>query len=398
MPDQVRHDGVRLFSCQVNKLSLIPKIDTLSQTMVKFMNRKLPVFFFFCLIFTLHPSAGYGSQAPPLPVIQNIPLPKSMNLCGEKMPLDNPYVREMLDRELTISAWDRAQVFMWLKRAGRYFPHIERELKKKGLPDDLKYLAVAESALITNIRSPKGARGTWQFMAQTARRNGLRKDRFIDERRHFERSTEAALNHLKDLKVIFGKWALAFAAYNCGEPCINRAIRKQKVRDYYRLNLPRETERYIFRIAAIKCIMKDPGKYGYRITPESTYEPVSCDIVKVRIRYPVNITKLAKALGTDFKVIKELNPYIIGDFLARGKYSLKVPRGKGPGVLSIIKRLTPPRPSSKKKLKGGYYIVRPGDTLNVIARKAGVPVKTLKSMNNIRGSLILIGQQLRIKP
>ena len=369
-----------------------------SYMMIKFRDRQLPLILLFCLIFILNPFAGYGSQIVPLPVVHNVPLPKSMSLCGEKIPLDNPSVREMLDRELTIAVWDRAQVFMWLKRAGRYFPHIEQELKRMGLPDDLKYLAVAESALITNIRSRKGAMGTWQFMTQTARRNGLRRDRFMDERRNFERSTGAALKHLKDLKATFGKWTLAFAAYNCGETCINREIKKQKVRDYYRLNLPLETERYVFRIAAIKIILEDPERYGYRITPESIYEPVSCDTVKVSIKYPIHITNLAHALGTDFKIIKELNPYILGYYLPHGTYSLNVPPGKGSKLTSIIKRLTPSRPPSKKKIKDGYYIVQHGDTLSGIAKKLRVSVETLRRLNNIRGSLIRVGQQIRVRP
>ena len=110
------------------------------------------------------------------PVFDDFPLPKSLTLCGEPMPLNNPDVREMLDREMTISAWDRAQVFMWLKRAGRYFSYIEKRLAKAGLPKDLKYLAVAESSLLPHIRSSKGAIGLWQFMTRTAKRNGLRRD------------------------------------------------------------------------------------------------------------------------------------------------------------------------------------------------------------------------------
>ena len=147
-------------------------------------------------------------------------------LSGEPMPLENRRVWEMLDREFTMAVSNRAQVFMWLKRAGRYFPYIEKKLAEAGMPEDLKYLAVAESALLTRIRSRKGAMGPWQFMAYTARRNGLRKDRMMDERLDFERATEAALKYPKRLKGIFGTWSLALAAYNCGDVRLKKEMKE----------------------------------------------------------------------------------------------------------------------------------------------------------------------------
>ena len=110
------------------------------------------------------------------------------------IPLENPQVWEMLDREFNITVWDRAQVFMYLKRAGRYFPYIEKKLSEAGMPMDLKYLAVAESALLTHSQSRKGAKGMWQFMKLAARSSGLRKDRIVDERLNFEHSTERPLS------------------------------------------------------------------------------------------------------------------------------------------------------------------------------------------------------------
>ena len=141
----------------------------------------------------LLPCQIFPFQKADYPVFKDFPLPKSLSLCGEPIPLENRNVREMLEREFIISVWDRAQVFLWLKRAGRYFPYIEKKLAEQGRPDDLKYLAVAESALLTHIRSKDGALGQWQLMKPTARRNGLRKNRMLDERLNFERSTAAAL-------------------------------------------------------------------------------------------------------------------------------------------------------------------------------------------------------------
>ena len=145
-------------------------------------------------------SSTSTAEEPTKPaVLSNFPLPVSISLCQEPMPLENRKILDMLDREFTIAVWDRAQVFMWLKRAGRYFPYIEEKLAEAGMPGDLKYVAVAESALITDIKSTKRAVGLWQFMSRTARRYGLQKNRLIDERLDFERSTEAAIKYLKRL-------------------------------------------------------------------------------------------------------------------------------------------------------------------------------------------------------
>ncbi|MFC1867901.1 transglycosylase SLT domain-containing protein [Thermodesulfobacteriota bacterium] len=325
-------------------------------------------------------------------------MPESVDICGEPMPLDNIMVREMLDREFTIMVWDRAQVFMWLKRAGRFFPHIEKDLAKANMPDDLKYLAVAESSLLTHVRSKRGALGTWQFMASTGRHKGLRKNRFMDERRSFEMSTGAALKYLKQLNGMFGSWTLALAAYNLGDTKLKKKIKEQNVKDYYRLELPLETERFVFRIAAIKIIMREPERYGYHLLPERIYKPIKCDMVRIRIRAPLRITDVAQAIGTDFKTIKELNPQILGRYLPVGRYTIRVPPGSGAGIPAVIKKLAGKGRHKIKKVPDNYYVVQPGDTLSLISKQTGVPVGTLKSLNNISGSLIKVGQELRIAP
>ena len=257
--------------------------------------------------------------------VQDFPLPKTLSLCGEMIPLENPHVWEMLDREFNITVWDRAQVFMYLKRAGRYFPYIEKKLSEAGMPMDLKYLAVAESALLTHSRSRKGAKGMWQFMKLAARSNGLRRDNIVDERLNFEHSTKAAIKYLKYLKRKFNTWPLALAAYNGGETRIRKAIREQKTKDYYRLNLPLETERYIFRIAAIKIVMENPVRYGYQLSQERAYRPREYDIIHVNIKKTIYITEFAQFFGTDFKAVKELNPQFLKSYLPAGKYTVNVP-------------------------------------------------------------------------
>jgi len=332
------------------------------------------------------------------PQWRDAPVPEKLTLCGEPIPLEEPSVYEMLDRELTIAVWDQAQVFMWVKRAGRYFPHIEKRLSQEGLPNDLKYLAVAESSLIDYIGSPAGALGVWQFMAGTGTRFGLRKDGNFDDRLSFELSTESAVQYLKKLKSLFGSWSLALAAYNCGEGRVAKEIQEQGVRDYYRLDLPIETKRFVFRIAAIKLVLEDPQKYGYFILPEKIYEPISVDRVQVDLPKEVHITEAARAAGTDYKVIKELNLQIKGRYLPPGQYEILVPKGLGPRLSAFLAQVGQV-PAAKTNRTGlEYYTVKPGDTLSAVSRRTGVPIETLRRLNNIRGSHIQSGQKLRLAP
>ena len=301
------------------------------------------------------------------PLINDFPLPKSVNLCDEPIPLERRYVREMLDREFTIAIWDRAQVFLWLKRGGRYFPLIERKLAEASMPLDLKYLAVAESSLLPTVRSHKGAVGIWQFIAETGRLNGLRVDRSIDERRSVQRSTEAAIRYLNSLREIFGNWTLALAAYNCGEEALENRIKEQGTVNYYRLDLPLETERFIFRIAAIKIIMENPERYGYNIAPEHVYEPITCDTVPVIVQTSILISSIAQALVTDFKAIKEMNLHILGKQLPEGRYNIYVPSGFGQKMLEILGSLSSAASPRRKS-----------DTEGHLAEQTGVPVSVLK--------------------
>lgn len=396
------------------------------------------------LVFAVLDPCAASSQV----LFREVPLPKSLTLCDEPMPLENRAVAEQLDRELTFLAWDHAQVFMWIKRAGRFFPMIERKLKEAGMPDDIKYLAVAESSLLNEIRSVAGAAGPWQFIARTGSNHGLRKDQSFDERLDFERSTEAAIRYLKSLKEMFGSWTLSLAAYNCGELRLKKDIEEQKVTDYYRLKLARETERFIYRIAAIKVILQNPDQFGYVVDHDRIYRPVPSDSLEVQVRAPIHMTDLALAIGTDYKAIKELNPQIIGSHLPVGSYAIRVPEGLGPKTAQVltqphrvagqkadpslenpelrtairedkksaVEEAAPgenpgPQPAPEKETKvevyqdgksktavskDRYYVVRPGDTLSQISSKKKVPIEELRRLNGIQGSRITVGQKLRL--
>jgi len=327
----------------------------------------------------------------------DVPLPETLVLCGEPLPLLDSWAWEMLDRELTIAVWDKSQVFLWLKRAGRYFPYFEKKLAQEKLPDDLKYLAVAESSLLSSIKSKQGAVGPWQFMDGTAEENGLRTDKSIDERRDLEQSTEAALDHLRRLKEMFGNWTLAMAAYNCGENRIKKEIKDQQENDFYRLKLPEETERYIFRIAAVKLIMENPESYGYRVPESKIYKPLKYDTIKVRIKNKIHITDFAKAIGTTFKMIRYLNPQIINDYLPTGAYNLNTPNGTAEKVMSALGNLASGSTPVSEKTSSKFYTVLEGDTLKGISRKSGISVDRLIKLNNLNGSTIKAGEVLSLE-
>jgi LysM repeat protein len=338
------------------------------------------------------------TQPSPIPYYQvpDFPLPQNVSLCGERFPLENRDVFERLDLEFTIAVHGHAQVSLWLKRGARYFPHIDQELAKAGLPGDLKYLAVAESDLRPHVYSPAQALGTWQFIPSTGKRFGLTQNRHFDERLDFEESTDAAISYLKKLYNEFGSWLLAMAAYNCGEGCVRRAMSEQGAPDYFHLNLPRETERYVYRIAAIKLILENPQKYGYHVAPQNRYQPLNLDVIQVRLSRPVHFRDAAQAIGTYYKVLKELNPEIKGSYLPEGQYEFNVPAGMGPKLTRFLKKV-PAAKAAPSASGDSVYVVKRGDTLLAISRRTGVSVNTIKSLNNIKGSKIQVGQKLKLK-
>jgi hypothetical protein len=259
-------------------------------------------------------------------------------LCGEPVPLNEPEVREALDREFTIEVWSRAQTTMWLKRAHRYFPEIEAKLRARRLPLDLKYVVLAESDLRTQARSSVGALGPWQFMGPTAQRFQLRSDKAVDERLSFGAATDAALSYLEQLHRLFHNWPLALAAYNAGEGRVQKAIAAQGVDTYYHLSLPEETERYVHRILAAKIVMEDPGRYGFDIPGDQLYPPLNYDEVPLTLAQAAPVRRLAEASGTYYKAIKTLNPWIMGEALAPGTYRLKIPKGSAPRFKAAMRQ------------------------------------------------------------
>jgi len=279
--------------------------------------------------------------APPLAHGQQIPMhqwPDRLTLCGERVPIERQDVWEMMDQSFVSSVYNQPQVILWIKRAHRYFPYVEKRLRERKLPDDLKYIAVVESALKIYATSSAQAVGPWQFINGTGKQYHLRSDRWIDERYNFERATEAALNYLTDLHKEFKNWGLAIAAYNCGENRMGRTLSAQKVNNFYDADLPLETEAYIFRILAAKSILTNPSAYGYSIPAAKRYPPLEYDEIDLSLHQETPITAIASACDTTYKIIKEMNPEIRQSALPAGNFKIRIPKGKAHGFNDRLKK------------------------------------------------------------
>jgi hypothetical protein len=255
-----------------------------------------------------------------------LPIPEKMDFAGEPVPLDEPDIRERLDRELLVNTYWQSNGLLLIKRAHKYFPIIEPILKEEGVPDDFKYLALAESGL-TQIVSPAGATGFWQFMEGTGKEYGLEINENIDERYHIELATHAACEYLKDAKEKFGTWTLAAASYNAGFFGISHQQERQEANDYYDLLLNEQTERYVFRILALKEIMENAHAYGFNFDEEDLYTLVPTNIVEVDTAV-ASFPDFAKKFGINYKILKIHNPWLRDDHLVNktGKnYKIKIP-------------------------------------------------------------------------
>jgi len=247
---------------------------------------------------------------------------------GEQVPADNFDAIERFDRELLVNTYQHSATLLNIKQAYRYFPVIEPILAQYGIPDDFKYLCVAESNL-RMATSPSGAKGLWQFMVPAAEAYGLEISDEIDERYHVEKSTDAACRFLLRLKERFGSWTLAAAAYNMGETALAKRIAQQRVDTYYDLHLSEETSRYVFRIYAIKEIMTNPEQYGFYVTEDQRYAPMEdFDALDISATIP-DLAAFALSHGTTYRHLKLYNPWLLGNALTikTGKtYTLRVPK------------------------------------------------------------------------
>lgn len=345
------------------------------------------------------PAAAQPSAAAPgldfRPLIEASRVRGPLDFCGEPVPLEDPDVRERMEREMLIVLGNAPMVILWMKRSGQYTAEIEAALAEAGLPPDLKYIPIAESSLLPHAGSPKGAMGFWQFMQATGRNYGLQVDSEKDQRRSLADATRAAIAYLKELYGMFGSWTLAAAAYNMGENGLKKEIDAQETRDYYRLYLSLETQRYLFRILAAKLILSDPGRYGFHLAPEDLYSPPAAEATTVELTQSTPLLAVARAAGTDLKMIKDLNPEIRGYYLAPGRHRLRLPRN---GFAGFPARLSEETRRMASRREAIVYVVREGDSLGAIAERFSVPLSDIVKDNLLDPKKpIRPGQRLSIR-
>jgi len=286
----------------------------------------------------------------------------------------------------------RAIVETGLRRAGRYRGMIARVLSEEGVPQDLIYLAQAESAFQPTALSRAGARGMWQFVAYRGQEYGLRHTWWLDERQDPEKATHAAAQHLRDLYKLFGDWYLAMAAYNCGPGNVQKAIERTGYADFwelYRRNvLPRETKNYVPIILALTLIAKDAPHYGIQAEPES---PVPTDMVKPG--RAIDLRLVAETIDVDVEILRTLNPSLLR--LATPDdpaFELHLPLGSAPKFSAEIADIPPDKWVSWRR-----HRVAAGETLTAIAKKYRVTPKAIADANNLESTRALnAGEKLII--
>lgn len=240
--------------------------------------------------------------------IYSVKIPEEMYFCDEPVPLQDLEVKRRMDKELLSNTYFQSNTIILMKRANRWFPIIEPILKKYNIPDDFKYLTIAESNL-TNVVSPAGAVGYWQLMKATAKSYGLEISQEVDERYHMVKSAEAACKYLKRAYGEFGSWTLSAAAYNMGIDGIKRQVTKQRSDNYYDLYLNTETSRYIFRILAIKQLFTHPEEYGFHLREKDKYSVVPSHMLTVDTSIS-NLVNFALSQNINYKILKTFNPWL----------------------------------------------------------------------------------------
>jgi membrane-bound lytic murein transglycosylase D len=267
----------------------------------------------------------YAAERRSFVNIHKIPLP--VTFCGDTLNYGDPVMRERVEREFFSMLDKQGQIQLYLKRSVKYFPMIESYLQAANLPDDLKYLAMHESALLPRIRSRSNAVGMWQFMRSTGRLYKLRIDRYVDERRDPQKATQAAMLMLQDLYNQFNNWPMVLAAYNGGLNRIKRSIRDQNSTSFFDLSLPEETERYYFKIVATKIIVSRAESFGFKLTQDELFHPVDITRTRVHIQEDfISLDQIASQHGLSLARFKDLNPHLISASLTQGIYTLNIPK------------------------------------------------------------------------
>jgi len=286
-------------------------------------------FIFFSVVQGFNGSNGTPSNIDiPDTILLNKPfkLPDNVTFAGERMPLENFDTKESLEREIITSAYRHSSTILIIKRSHRYIPSIEKILRENDIPDDFKYLVAAESEY-SNVVSPAGATGFWQIMPGTGKEQGMEINSVVDERYDVEKSTQFACEYFKKSYAKYGNWTLAAASYDGGRAGIDEQIDIQHQNNYYDLLLSEETARYIFRVVAYKLIISDPESYGFTIGKEELYPELKFYVVSVDTAVS-SFSKFAEKFGTNYKLLKFLNPWLRKPYLTQKPnkvYQIRIP-------------------------------------------------------------------------
>jgi membrane-bound lytic murein transglycosylase D len=294
----------------------------------------------------------------------------------------------------------RPHMERYLSRSTRYMPVMKKILKENGLPEDLIYIALIESGFNGTAKSHASAVGYWQFIRATGKRYGMRIDTYVDDRRDFVRSTQAAADYFKGLYEIFHSWYLAIASYNVGEGRVKNLVVKYRTRDFWQLarenKLPDETSNYVPKFIAARLIAKEPEKYGFT---EIDYQ-AALEYSEVEFTTSIDLRKLATAMGLEYDDLRDLNPaYKRGvAFEKNGKLMLRVPKGTDEKALaSATEAVALSRQSYVADEDYGYYRIRRGDTISVIARKFGTSQSVIRKLNKMGSrSNLVAGRRIRV--
>lgn len=333
--------------------------------------------------------------------------PKSVFFAGKEISLNEFDIAERYDRELLTNVYWQSQTLLMLKRANRYFPLIEKTLKSNNIPDDFKYLALAESGL-QNVVSPAGAAGFWQFLDKTGKRYGLEITEQVDERYHLEKATEAACKYFKEAYNVLNDWSLVAASYNMGIEGVKRQIQNQGINNYYDLYLNTETARYLFRIISLKTIHQNPSKFGFYLAYNQQYKNIETVVVPVNISIS-NLQQWALNQQCNYKLLKILNPWLRKSFInvEPGKtYYLQLPKyklvqttiwAKVKNDTLYLDEMITGNLIKEDVMPITEHKVIAGETLESIANEHKITVEQLMLWNALNGKKITPGMILKIK-
>lgn len=354
------------------------------------------MYLFFLLFLSCQSVPDQNSQDSKTVVLNRISVlpayPETLAVCGIPLPIEDQEVKDRFEREFYTTLHNENMNLQTVKAGNTLIPVLKKMLVENGLPEDLIYLAIAESNL-RFVSSPAGATGLWQLMEFVARGEDLRINYWVDERNHIEKSTKAAIALIKRLKKKYNDWNLVFAAYNVGEGNIDDNIKFQHVRKFFDLYLNEETSRYIFRIYAAKAIFEKPERWGL-----PAYEFKSPEFETVKVTGPVeNLAKFALEKGVSYRDLRLINPWMKRRGLPDGMYEIALPKDRDAGKYDLSKySFTKLKAVDNYAASSVDHTVKDGETLLSIALQYDVLVDELKKWNNLKTEMLMNGQKLKI--